>query len=98
MTMGIVDVDVLTAFVASGPRRQDDVDAHSHQFGREAGQAIGVLRPPGLDTKGPSLDPAKLAQLLRQGVQFARLAHVRWRPREQHPQSRDCARRLGLGG
>ncbi len=36
--------------------------------------------------------------LLRQGAQFARLEHVRWRPREQHPQSRDCARRLSSGG
>ena len=65
-TMGM-DGCRLFQFGGSASVRDDDVDFLLHEFGRELGDPLGLpLRPTVFESNGPTLNPAKFAQPLRE--------------------------------
>jgi hypothetical protein len=70
--MGIVLVARLAGSNHGRRRREDDVDVHAHQFGRELRQLLYRLRPAKLDDDVLALDVAEVAQARPQRLHPAR--------------------------
>jgi hypothetical protein len=89
---------VSSCICRSGARCHEEIDTRADQLLRQSREMISRVSPTGLDRDRLPIDPAQLAQLLRERIKFTGLSLIGGRPGEEQAHARPWPCLLCLGG